>query len=221
MKKYTALLFISLYSFALCQDAFKYKSTRLNRIMFQNYLSMEKDKGHNNFQFGNDEYKYVYNYKILLGQNEINEMELLELLEMEEKLNEFNEDFSQKIKEYELAVENQQMEYDKALKLYNESKETVYYYDHNRETLNDNQSYFTFKMMTALIGAIIIYVSIKIWQDQYESKKEYSFQSGQGLMGGQDPDDESRDKGIRIGSLTLLGALGLHIIGETAKNNEK
>ena len=119
MKKYTALLFISLYSFALCQDAMKYNSTRLNRIMFQNFLSMEESHGQEYFQFENDEYKYVYDYKILLGQNEISEMELLELLEMEEKLNEFNEDFSQKIKDYELAVENQQKAYDEALKLYN------------------------------------------------------------------------------------------------------
>ena len=111
MKKYTAILFISLYSFALCQDAMKYKSTRLNRIMFQNFLSMEESYGQEYFQFKNDKYKYVYNYKILLGQNEITEIELLELLEMDERLNELNDDFSQNIKAYVLAVENQQKEY--------------------------------------------------------------------------------------------------------------
>ena len=124
MRKYISILFISLYSFALCQDTYPYFSDAKKQLKFEQkkiYISEVNEKEmvvsggaqFNLFYLWDDsqpiivpasietDYNYIYSFEMKVGNKILSEIELLYLLGLKEEADKLVSNYNQRLNRWE------------------------------------------------------------------------------------------------------------------------
>jgi len=122
MRKYTSILFLTLYSFALCQDVYPYFSDAKKQLEFEKnriYITEVKETEmviSNDHQFNyayifnknqpaiitgiKTDYVYRYKFEIKIGNSVVSDIDLLSFMGLEEEASKIIKDYNDQLENY-------------------------------------------------------------------------------------------------------------------------